>query len=302
MTTVSNTRSYCSFTQIKKLNGIEITVNIDENQVKFNLEDANIDLEEEINHMCYDFGKCFYGNIEQIISTFGKLVIFLYNGAVTIGYEKFHQEVKTIIKNTVVTIEKGIQPIMQKYKAIFYSFLEKGTMESVKIIHGIFYEGIHEQYGEIYGQIMDILEKFYKLKKGLDEATKLGQYNTWVIDMLEMTISCCIECTELLCKGGAFLFKSFEDYNDAYNDPFADPEDLDEIAIIAIFFFAIEKCQALIEITENMVQNIKQEIDKKISVEMAKATTRHAITIIPTLTSSCNDCIEEVTELCGNDQ
>lgn len=281
VTSGSKTASY-SFKQEKSEDGIEITLTIDKDIIKFNFEDCNDELEDGI-YICYRKTeyKLQWCSIEQIIGIFEKLIIFLYNGAVALGHTKFQQEIKTLIKELLTSFEKGIT-VMQQYKAAFCSMLKgEGKLEYRHNMYHIFSEGF-EHISNIYAQISDAHEKLTDLQKALDEAERLDEYNGFIIENLQATVKCCIEGIELLCEcGRKVLRKQLE--KPAQKDT-SSSRDL-YIGEIAIAFVAIERCQMLIELFESAIGNIKEEIQETTTVDAAKITIRKLMSSVPALVS-----------------
>lgn len=277
-----------SFKQEKSKNGIEITLAIDKDIIKFNFKDCDYELEDKI----YDYYRrsenhLEWCSIEQVIGILQKLIIFLYNGAVALGHIKFQQEIKILIEELVTAYEKGII-VMQQYKAMFCSVLKgEGKLEYRHNMYHIFYEGF-EHLSNVYAQISDAHEKLTDLQKALDEADKLDQYNDYIIENLQATVNCCIEGIELLCEcGRKFLRKQLE--KPVQKDKKRNTSNSEEISMdiydIAFAFVAIERCQMLIEISESMIGNIKEEIQETITVDAAKITVRKLMSSVPALIS-----------------
>ena len=215
-----------------------------------------------------------------IIDIFEKLIIFLYKAAVSLGDQKFQEQVKTAITNTLTTFEKCI-PIMQQYKGLFFCMLKKAN---VKIDHGLFYKGGYKDFAGIFTELsQDAHEKFTGLQTALNEATKLNKYNEYITDSLQETTSLCVEGIELLHT----CIQEFSDGARAGRDDLR--RELDGnvgIEHIGLWFVVIERCQTLIEKTKSVIQNIKQEICKPITVDMAKNSTRKELGTIAFLKSS----------------
>ena len=267
---------------------IEITLTIGNDEMKFSFEDDSSELEEEIYEYYHESeDELEWCSIEQIISIFEKLIVFLYNGAVAVGHIKFQQEIKTLITELVGTYEKGIT-VMQQYKTMFCSVLKgEGKPEHRFNKRNIYYEGF-QHFSSIYVQVSDAYEKFTDLQKALDEAADLEQYNEYIIENLQTTVSCCIKGLELLCEcGRQFLRKQLK--KPIHKETESNDSDSVDLSIgisdVAYAFVAIERCEVLIEISERIVQNIKDEIHKEITVDMAKGTVRKIMSSIPALKS-----------------
>ena len=276
---------------MKTKDGIEITLTIGNDEMKLNFEDDSddsLELEDEI----YEYyrrseDELEWCSIEQVISIFEKLIVFLYNGAVAVGHIKFQQEIKTLITELIGIYEKGIT-VMQQYKTMFCSVLKgEGKPENRFNMHHIFLEGF-QHFSRIYVEVCDAHEKFTDLQKALDEAADLEQYNECIIENLQTTVACCIEGLELLCEcGRKFLRKQLEKpiHKETESDD-SDSVDLSiDISDVAFAFVAVERCEVLIEISERTVHNIKDEIHKEITVDMAKGTIRKIMSSIPALKS-----------------
>ena len=298
-TSGSKTAMY-SFKQEKSKNGIEITLAIDKDIMKFNLEDCNAELQDKIYTFYRQSEKQLqWCSIEQVIGIFQKLIIFLYNGAVALGHIEFQQEIKTLIKELVTTYEKGII-VMQQYKTMFCSVLKgEGKLEyrdkEYNMGH-IFYEGF-EHLSNIYVQISDTHEKLTDLQKALVEADKLDQYNHYIIGNLQATVNCCIEGIELLCEcGKKFLRKQLE--KPVQKGKKSSSKELSmNIYDIAYAFVAIERCQMLIEISESVIGNIKEEIEETITVDVAKITVRKLMSSVPALISLFDYHYEQLAKI-----
>ena len=274
---------------MKTKNGTEITLIIGKDEMKFRINRTGGVVGDELEREVFD---CYYRtektlkwhSIEEVISIFERLVIFLYNGAIAIGHVEFQQEIKTLITELVSTYEKGIE-MMQQYQAMFCAVLrDEGKPEYKQNIYYIFYEGF-EQLSHIFIQVSDAHEKLTDLQKALDEAAKLTQYNECVIESLQITVSCCIDGIQLLCEcSRKCLQKRLErPVRKATNSAL---EDLSRsVEGIAFIFVAIERFHMLIEISKRTIQNINKEIHKTITVDMAKGMVRKTIFTIPSLKS-----------------
>ena len=179
--------------------------------MKLSFEDDSSELEDRI----YDYYRVSedeleWCSIEQVISIFEKLIVFLYNGAIAVGHIKFQQEIKTLITELIDIYENGIT-VMQQYKTMFCSVLKGvGKPEHRFNMDHIYYEDF-QHFSRIYTQVADAHEKFTDLQKALDEAADLEQYNECIIENLQTTVSCCIKGLELLCEcGRKFLRKQLE--------------------------------------------------------------------------------------------
>ena len=256
---------------------------IDSEVVKFNLKVEDYDDLDDTLCTLYKQSEdeLKWYSLLQAIDIFEKLVIFLYNGAIAIGHKEFQREIKALITEFVNIYEKGVE-MMQHYKTLFCSILKNGKFErELKNIYHVFYERF-DDLTQIYMQISDFHEKLTELQKALAEAVELKQYNISVILKLQTTVDCCIEGIELICEcSRKCLQKRLE-------KPVHKGKKLDltmDIWWISFIFVAIERCQTLIEISECTIQNIKEETQKTITVDMAKATVRKTIATIPSLTS-----------------
>ena len=277
------TSGHCSYKQVKTKNGIEITLHIGKDELKFNFEDTSgHDLEYHMYRYYRQSENALkWHSIEQVIGIFEKLIIFLYNGTVAIGHTMFQQEIKTLITELLSIYKNGVV-IMKQYQAMFCVVLKgEGKQRHQQHIYQIFYEGFG-QISHIYSQISDIHEKLTDLQKALDEAVELEEYNESIIENLQTAVSCCINGIELLCEcGRQYLQKRLEkplNEEKQLNDVSARfPGDVEDVSFL---FVAIERFQMLIELSEHTIQNIDMEIHKTVTEDMAKDTVRKTMSSI----------------------